>query len=82
MDQIAEAHSIAWVLWAAFFLVIYQHRAYYLAFCGLLALGVGASGLEYAPALWVPVEFVLGGVMFFRDIRNAALGRKSTGGIL
>lgn len=79
LTQQNEAEFIAYALWAAIFLIVFQPRLYYLGFLLVVVLAAGASALEFAPALWVPVEFVLGGVEFFRDVRDTALGKRAAG---
>ena len=68
--------QIALVLWAVVFVIIFPNRAYYLGFIALLALAAGAEAIEYAPALWVPVEFILSMQKLFKDAAEFAVGKK------
>lgn len=52
------SYGFAVIFYAAFYVVAYQKRAYYLAFCVIVMLAVGVDGLAYAPLFWLPVEMV------------------------
>lgn len=76
LTQEQEAWSLAFALYACLYLLIFQHRLYYVGFLAVVVLAAGSSGLEFAPALWIPVELALGGYKFFMEARNKALGKK------
>ena len=79
LTQLEQAHGIALVVWAALFLIIYPSKVYYLGMCLLLVLSVGAVSLEYAPALWVPVQLVLSGYSFFKKAWSVFTGGRKAG---
>lgn len=62
------AQNLAMVLWVGFFFLPYfNSRLYYAVFLVLIAVIGGFSALEYAPALFLPLELVFGvGRLFSR----------------
>jgi len=52
----SESVAVASVLYAACFLLAYRNRGYYVLFAALLLLAAGVRGVQFAPALWLPVQ--------------------------
>lgn len=60
------AGALARVVYALSFLLFYRQRAYYLVFSLIIGVVVGSPGLEYVPALWLPVELIISTAKIFR----------------
>lgn len=61
-----SAEQIAAVVWAALFCIFYSERLIYLAVCLGLGLIGGHTILEYAPAIFLPIEFIISVVRIFK----------------
>lgn len=65
MDTL-HAEQMGFIVYALLFAIFYSERLLYLAFCGALAVVGGHTLLEYAPALFIPVELVVSIARIFR----------------
>lgn len=70
----AVAEYTAYVLWACVFLLLFSNRLLYAVFLVGLFFVAGYKSLEYAPALWWILDFILGiARIIYRYIRRSAL---------
>jgi energy-coupling factor transporter transmembrane protein EcfT len=73
MFQTMQAGNFAVVLYALFFAIIFPHRLYYLIAVGLFALAIGVWAVEYAPAFFMPIEFILTVVGVFKGLQSRVM---------
>lgn len=63
-----HAEQIGFIVYAALYAILFHERLLYLGVCGAMAVIGGHELLEYAPAVFLPIEIIvtLGRVFSYR----------------
>lgn len=64
--QLLQAEQISLILFSLLFCIFFSERLIYLGLCVALAVVGGYELLEYAPAVFLPIEIIVSFARIFR----------------